>query len=92
MVTTDCFEERTRQRGKPGGDERYAVNFVAAVLFWLLMALILAQAALALRFLYIVWHFRRDLLRDNDCPRAAIVLCLRGTDPFLRRCLLYSCV
>ena len=63
------------------------MNFVAVALFWLLMALILAQAALAFRFLYIVWHFRRDLLRDEDCPRAAIVLCLRGTDPFLRRCL-----
>ena len=60
---------------------------LAAVLFWLLAALTLAQAALVIRFLIALARFRRTLLTDADCPRAAVVLCLRGTDPFLRRCL-----
>jgi cellulose synthase/poly-beta-1,6-N-acetylglucosamine synthase-like glycosyltransferase len=63
------------------------VNWIAIAMFWLLVAVVIAQAALAGFFLLRVLRFRRNLLTDQQCPRAAVVLCLRGTDPFLRRCL-----
>ncbi len=31
--------------------------------------------------------WRRELLADDDCPPAAVILCLRGGDPFLSRCI-----
>jgi len=36
------------------------------------------------------WALRRQppsLLTDQQCPKAAVVLCLRGKDPFLADCL-----
>ena len=34
-----------------------------------------------------LWRYRRSLPADGDCPRAAVVLCLRGRDPSLEKCL-----
>ena len=30
---------------------------------------------------------RNELLPDEECPRAAVILCVRGLDPFLPACL-----
>ncbi len=43
------------------------------------------QAFLALGFVIRVWRYRVPLIEDNVCPSVAIVLCLRGSDPFLQR-------
>ena len=42
---------------------------------------------LVIGFVRALYRFRRVLPADNDCPKAAVVLCLRGTDPFLEDCL-----
>ena len=44
---------------------------------------------LALVFAYVIRlrKFNRALPADADCPKAAVVLCLRGGDPFLSQCL-----
>ncbi len=32
-------------------------------------------------------RWREPLLADTQCPKASIILCLRGSDPFLDRCI-----
>jgi len=72
----------------------------ATVLFWILLALAAGQAAMAIRF---VRTLRRVHSRDATsrhcersaaicvsnapCPTTAVILCLRGPDPFLPACL-----
>lgn len=60
---------------------------VAVGLFWFLVALIVGQALLVAGFVIALRRFRRPLLADVDCPPATVILCLRGTDPFLPACL-----
>lgn len=43
------------------------------------------QAFLVLGFVMRVWRYRVPLIEDHTCPSVAIVLCLRGSDPFLQR-------
>ena len=53
----------------------------------LLAALLIGQLPLVLAFLRILnrWQsFRRD---DAPCPKVAVILCLRGPDPFLADCI-----
>ena len=60
---------------------------LAMLSFCLLMVLLLGQVPLVLAFLHVLhrWKsFRRD---DAPCPKTAVVLCLRGTDPFLADCI-----
>ena len=63
----------------------------AVVLFWILLALAAGQAVMAIRF---VQTLRRARSRDatscvsnGSCPKTAVILCLRGADPFLSACL-----
>lgn len=60
---------------------------LAEILFWVLVALVVVQAAVTVALMVWLSRFRRPLLTDNCCPRAAVVLCVRGLDPFLPRCL-----
>jgi len=46
-----------------------------------------SQAWLVARFVVELLRFRRSLPLDDQCPSAAIVLSLRGRDPFLEQCL-----
>lgn len=63
------------------------VRTLIDVALWSLGALFAFQALLVAGFIIVLRRFPRDLLRDEKCPRAAVVLCLRGSDPFLSRCL-----
>lgn len=42
---------------------------------------------LVIGFVWRLLRFRRELLSDAECPRGAVILCLRGGDPFLRNCV-----
>lgn len=52
-----------------------------------LIGLLAGQAVATLMFTAALWKFRRKTLADDACPKAAAVLCLRGTDPFLPNCI-----
>jgi cellulose synthase/poly-beta-1,6-N-acetylglucosamine synthase-like glycosyltransferase len=53
----------------------------------MLAALIAIQAGMVARYVFVLRRWQRPLLADELCPKAAVVLCLRGGDPFLRECL-----
>ena len=63
------------------------LNELAIGLFCTLLGLCAGQAAFSLAFAYTLSRFRQKLLSDADCPKAAAILCLRGTDPFLTKCV-----
>jgi glycosyltransferase involved in cell wall biosynthesis len=56
-------------------------------IFLILVALAVVQGLLAVAFLRALGNFRRASPGNRDCPKAAVVLCLRGRDPFLEECL-----
>ena len=60
---------------------------LAQLMTWEIVGLILAQAALLLVYVRFLFNFRRPLLTDEECPRAAVILCVRGLDPFLAAAL-----
>jgi cellulose synthase/poly-beta-1,6-N-acetylglucosamine synthase-like glycosyltransferase len=53
----------------------------------ILVTLAVSQGLLVGGFLRVLWNWRPDLPDDRACRRAAIVLCLRGRDPFLEECI-----
>lgn len=60
---------------------------LAQLLYWLLIGLVVGQGILVAGYL---WGMRRGSARkreDQPCPKAAVILCVRGADPFLDRCL-----
>ncbi len=59
----------------------------AFVLFALVVLLFLGQACLVLGFVHVLRKKRPPLLEDHQAPKAAVILCLRGGDPFLADCL-----
>jgi cellulose synthase/poly-beta-1,6-N-acetylglucosamine synthase-like glycosyltransferase len=59
----------------------------ATVIFWVLVALALFQAVFAVAMIWSLRNWKRHLPADGECPKAAVVLCLRGSDPFLADCL-----
>jgi hypothetical protein len=68
-----------------------AVSIVVAILIllWIGVMGLFCAAQFAATAAHLRW-FRRYAtpdLADADCPRAAVVLCLRGADPFLQECL-----
>ena len=56
-------------------------------IFLMLVALAIAQGLLAVVFLRTLAGFRQPRPGESACPKAAVVLCLRGRDPFLEKCL-----
>ncbi len=63
------------------------MSFMHVVLFVVLIASALIQFLLAAGFVRRLRTWRRPLLNDELCPKAVVVLCLRGGDPFLSRCI-----
>lgn len=63
------------------------MNLLAITTFWILVGLVISQGVLVVGFVIALRRFQRPLLPDDACPRATVVLCLRGTDPFLPRCV-----
>ena len=61
---------------------------IALALIILLGLLLLGQGVLVLGLACGLRRYKSPLLADHECPKAAIVLCLRGTDPFLANILL----
>ncbi|MCG8651280.1 MAG: glycosyltransferase family 2 protein [Pirellulales bacterium] len=59
----------------------------ALILFWILLVLAVAQGILVIRFVIALWRWRRELISDSHAPKAAVILCLRGGDPFLVDCI-----
>lgn len=60
---------------------------LAYILFWTLVVLVVVQGWLVFGFVWRLLSFRGELLGDEDCPQAAVILCLRGGDPFLEKCI-----
>lgn len=67
--------------------QRTLLVTLSYILFWTLVALVVGQGWLVLGFVLRLLRFRRKLLEDAECPRAAVILCLRGGDPFLEHCI-----
>ena len=63
------------------------MNGFSITIFAALVTLALGQGLLTVVFLRKLAGFRREPTPDGDCPKAAVVLCLRGCDPFLERCM-----
>jgi len=59
----------------------------AVLMFCILLALAAGQAVLAWRFAATVKRASLRPAEDAPCPRTAVILCLRGPDPFLPACL-----
>ncbi|MFH7029703.1 MAG: glycosyltransferase [Heteroscytonema crispum UTEX LB 1556] len=59
-----------------------AIFLSKSLLGWLVI-----QVLLALVFLWNLRSSRKNSLPDNELPKTAVILCLRGADPFLANCL-----
>lgn len=60
---------------------------LALVVSAALAAGLVLQAIPTLGFARVLGRGGRPPLADSQCPKAAVILCLRGEDPFLGRCL-----
>ena len=67
--------------------EVVALEYLARILTCIVAGMILGQAALLVPYVWFLFRFRRPALADDKCPRAAVILCVRGLDPFLPACL-----
>lgn len=52
-----------------------------------LISWLVIQVCLTLIFLWYLWSYKQPLLSDQQLPKTAVILCLRGADPFLPNCL-----
>ena len=59
--------------------EKFLCN---SLLGWLVI-----QVVLTLVFLLSLYSNQKNLLPDEQLPKTAVILCLRGADPYLRQCL-----
>jgi cellulose synthase/poly-beta-1,6-N-acetylglucosamine synthase-like glycosyltransferase len=59
--------------------EKFLCN---SLLGWLVI-----QVVLTLVFLLSLYSNQKNLLPDDQLPKTAVILCLRGADPYLRQCL-----
>jgi len=60
---------------------------LAILLSIVLLGWLVIQVSLCLLFLLYLRAPRRKLLPDHQLPKTAVILCLRGADPFLSNCL-----
>jgi cellulose synthase/poly-beta-1,6-N-acetylglucosamine synthase-like glycosyltransferase len=61
---------------------------LSQTLAWIVAGLVLGQAVLLAAYARFLYRYRRQpALLDEECPRAAVILCVRGLDPFLPACL-----
>ncbi|NQU20150.1 MAG: glycosyltransferase family 2 protein [Candidatus Nealsonbacteria bacterium] len=64
------------------------MNALAVVLFWVLVGLVAGQALMVIRFCQILYRRARpEAAAAPYCPKTAVILCLRGPDPFLPACV-----
>ncbi|MCC5637087.1 glycosyltransferase family 2 protein [Nostoc sp. CHAB 5844] len=62
--------------------EQLTIFLSKSLLSWLAI-----QVCLALVFLFYLHLGRKSSLADEQLPKTAVILCLRGADPFLSQCL-----
>ena len=60
---------------------------LAIALLSVMGAFLIGQAALTLGFVRVLRRCRYAHLSDQACPKVAVILCVRGEDPFLTDCL-----
>ncbi|MCY2973193.1 MAG: glycosyltransferase family 2 protein [Planctomycetota bacterium] len=63
---------------------------MSTLTFALLISLVVSvviQGFLVSGFINRLRFWKRDLIDDGTCPPATVILCLRGGDPFLRKCI-----
>lgn len=63
------------------------MNAVLTVLTITLACSLFVQFLLVLGFVRRLNAWKVDLLPDDSCPEAVAILCLRGSDPYLSRCI-----
>jgi len=72
------------------------MHTLAIILFWILVSVVLAQTAMVCRFAWVLSHgsaaqnAEGPVPAENDRstpPKTAVILCLRGSDPFLPACV-----
>lgn len=63
------------------------MGVTAVVIAGSLLGLAAAQFFFVWGFVQCLKDWKKPLLPDEDCPAAAVILCLRGSDPFLSNCL-----
>ena len=63
------------------------MSTIHLALFGILFASVLIQFYLVAGFVYKLRKWRQPLLENEFCPKAVVVLCLRGGDPFLTKCI-----
>jgi hypothetical protein len=70
-------------------DGRFRIDMddLAVIVFWALAGLVVAQAAMVASFVRSLLGGKRMPGDGTFTPKAAVVLCLRGMDPFLEKCL-----
>jgi cellulose synthase/poly-beta-1,6-N-acetylglucosamine synthase-like glycosyltransferase len=61
------------------------------MLVWIVLSIFvisgLVQGLMVYGFVRRLNRWKEPLLPDGKCPQASIILCLRGSDPFLERCI-----
>jgi cellulose synthase/poly-beta-1,6-N-acetylglucosamine synthase-like glycosyltransferase len=57
------------------------------VTLFIIAGLVVVQGVLVIWFTTALWQWKRKLIEDSCTPPAAVILCLRGPDPFLAECL-----
>ncbi len=60
---------------------------IALIIFWTLLGLVVGQAFLVAGFVWKLLSATRSNSLEEYCPKVAVVLCLRGGDPFLPECI-----
>ena len=63
------------------------IIFVAWICSGLLAVFLLVQFLPVFGIIWTLCRWRRELISDDECPQAAVVLVLRGRDPFLSDCI-----
>ncbi len=63
------------------------MHTLAMILFVVVAALAVAQLIPAVFFARLLQRGKLPRLPDEDCPKVAVILALRGNDPFLSNCL-----
>ena len=67
------------------------MHTLAIVLFWILVGVVFAQVVMVCRFAWVLSHGNpAQDAQQSGCsatPKTAVILCLRGSDPFLPACV-----
>jgi len=59
------------------------ISAAASVTFWMLVVFALSQVWFVIRVVVVMRRARRRVEADGPLPKAAVILCVRGPDPFL---------